>query len=50
MRAMITDKLKRYGSAKREIMPGSSIVSTRASTTAQAVLICADIIGLAIAA
>jgi hypothetical protein len=47
---LITDNLKSYGSAKREIMPGSSIVSTRASTTAQAVLICADITGLAIAA
>jgi DAHL domain len=47
---LITDNLKSYGSAKRGSCPGSSIVSTRASTTAQAVLICADITGLAIAA
>jgi transposase-like protein len=32
-RVLITDKLKSYAAAKREIMPGSSIVSTRASIT-----------------
>ena len=30
---MITDKLASYGAAKREVMPGMSIVSTRDSTT-----------------
>ena len=32
-RVLITDKLQDYAAAKREIMPGSSIASTRASTT-----------------
>ena len=30
---IITDKLKSYGAAKREMLPGSSIVSTATSTT-----------------
>ena len=30
---MITDKLASYGAAKREVMPGMSIASTRGSTT-----------------
>jgi putative transposase len=34
-RVLITDKLRSYAAAKREICPASSIGSTRASTTAR---------------